>query len=303
MWFWLSLIAILFWSGSDLFSKMGSEPDDKLSHWKMVMAVGGIMGLHAGFELLRGASFQLSDMITYLPASALYILSMILGYVGLRYIVLSVSTPVCNSSGAVACLLCYFILKETLSGLQIVGIALIVIGVVGLAAYERRAETLELAGQGGADRKYTHSLIAISFPILYCIIDALGTFVDAVLLDGLDGNGGYIAEESANIAYELTFLLMAVIAFVYVVLIRKERFQRKADLPKLTAGVCETAGQLAYIYAIGGNAVAAAPLISSYCIFSLVWARIILKEKLRPFQYLVILFAVCGIVILGIAEA
>ena len=46
-WFILSLIAILFWSGSDLFSKLGSRPDDKYSHWKMVMAVGVVMGAHA----------------------------------------------------------------------------------------------------------------------------------------------------------------------------------------------------------------------------------------------------------------
>ena len=40
MWFLYSIIALLCWSGSDLFSKMGSKPDDKYSHWKMVMAVG-----------------------------------------------------------------------------------------------------------------------------------------------------------------------------------------------------------------------------------------------------------------------
>ena len=39
-WFWLSIVALLCWSGSDLFSKMGSRPDDRYSHWKMVMAVG-----------------------------------------------------------------------------------------------------------------------------------------------------------------------------------------------------------------------------------------------------------------------
>ena len=43
----------------------------------------------------------------------------------------------------------------------------------------------------------------------------------------------------------------------------------------------------------------AAPLISSYCIFSLVWARIILKEKLSWKQYLVIAIAAIGIIILG----
>ena len=40
MWFVFTLVTILFWSGSDLFSKMGSAPDDKNSHWKMVLAVG-----------------------------------------------------------------------------------------------------------------------------------------------------------------------------------------------------------------------------------------------------------------------
>ena len=30
-WFLLSLIAILFWSGSDLFSKMGAKPEDTYS--------------------------------------------------------------------------------------------------------------------------------------------------------------------------------------------------------------------------------------------------------------------------------
>ena len=100
MWFWLSIVTILFWSGSDVFSKMGSKENDKLSHWKMVFFVGLVMGIHAVALLITGAEFKLADIITYLPASFLYILSMILGYVGLRYIMLSVSSPICNSSGA-----------------------------------------------------------------------------------------------------------------------------------------------------------------------------------------------------------
>ena len=41
MWFWLAIAAMLCWSGSDLFSKIGcKEKDDKLSHLKMVTAVG-----------------------------------------------------------------------------------------------------------------------------------------------------------------------------------------------------------------------------------------------------------------------
>ena len=57
-WFILSLIAILFWSGSDLFSKLGSRPDDKYSHWKMVMAVGVVMGAHALLPYRHGHAVQ-----------------------------------------------------------------------------------------------------------------------------------------------------------------------------------------------------------------------------------------------------
>lgn len=296
MWFWLSLIAILFWSGSDLFSKIGSQPDDKYSHWKMIITVGTIMGIHAVIELVRGAAFQLSDIITYLPASFLYIFAMILGYVGLRYVVLSVSTPICNSSGAVAALLCFIFLKEAMSALQFVAVGLVSIGVIMLSVFEKRQEDERRRLSGNVpDKKYTHSFIAIFFPIFYLLIDGLGTFADALILDK------FIKEESANIAYEFTFFVLAIVAFIYLVIIKKQTIKISDEKPKIIAGLFETAGQFAYIYALGSNAIVAAPLISSYCIFSLVWARVVLKERLSWQQYSVIAVAAVGIVILGMA--
>ena len=105
MWFVLALIALLCWSGSDLFSKIGCrEPDDKLAHLKMVMAVGLVMGLHAAYEIfIGGTEISWHVIWTYLPVSLLYIGSMTLGYVGLRYIELSISSPICNSSGPPQC--------------------------------------------------------------------------------------------------------------------------------------------------------------------------------------------------------
>lgn len=107
MWFWLSLIALLCWSGSDLFSKIGCrDARDKYSHLKMVMAVGVVMGLHAAYEVFVGGTvINLDIILTYLPVSILYILSMAMGYVGLRYIELSISSPICNSSGALVAVL------------------------------------------------------------------------------------------------------------------------------------------------------------------------------------------------------
>ena len=92
---------------------------------------------------------------------------------------------------------------------------------------------------------------------------------------------------------------MAVFAFIYVVIVKKQKIVLSQEKPKLVAGLCETAGQLAYIYAIGENTIVAAPMISSYCIASLLWARIVLKEKLSFKQYLIIAVAAVGIVIMG----
>lgn len=107
MWLWLSLITLLCWSGSDLFSKIGCrDGSDKYSHLKMVIAVGVVMGLHAAFEIfVGGTEISWSVIWTYLPISLLYISSMALGYLGLRYIELSVSSPICNSSGALVAVL------------------------------------------------------------------------------------------------------------------------------------------------------------------------------------------------------
>ena len=298
MWFILSLIAIVCWGGSDLFSKIGSPSSDKYSHWRIVMAVGAVMGIHATVELICGAEFHPVDFIRYLPATALYISSMVIGYVGLRYVMLSVSSPICNSSGAVACILCLIFLRQMPDALTWVGIAFVTVGVVGLAFVERKQddEVRSLAAKE-ENKKYIHGFIAVFFPIFYCLLDGLGTFADAILLDS-----GIVNEESANIAYEFTFLAMAILAYFYVVWIKKQPLTMQTARPKLAGALCETAGQFAYIFAIGSNATVAAPMISSYCVFSVLLSRIFLKEKLSAKHYLIICTVFLGIILMGIAE-
>ena len=112
----------------------------------------------------------------------------------------------------------------------------------------------------------------------------------------------YLPEDTANVAYELTFLFMALVAAIYVFIIRKDTIVIKAEGFKGIGAVCETIGQLAYIYALSANAVAAAPVISAYCAASVLWSRIFLKEKLSWKHYASIAVVFAGIIILGVAE-
>ena len=45
-----------------------------------------------------------------------------------------------------------------------------------------------------------------------------------------------------------------------------------------------------------------APIISSYCVASMLWSRVILKEKLSKKHYACIALVIVGIVIMGILD-
>ena len=300
MWFWLSIIALLFWSGSDLFSKIGCrDGSDKRSHLKMVIAVGVVMGLHACWEIfVGGVEISWQIILTYLPVSILYILSMALGYLGLRYIELSISSPICNASGALVAVAALVTGDEAYPPLVLIAIALVCIGVIGLGVVESREDDeLRRARQDAGNFRYAKSWLALALPIAYCLLDAAGTFADNIVLETLD-------EASANVAYELTFLCAGVVCFVYAVVIKKDRLIPKMELPKYVGAVCETVGQLAYIYAIADSEHLAmsAPIISAYCMASVIWSRIFLKEKLSWKHYLMIALVIVGIVIMGVYD-
>ena len=301
MWFWLSLVTLICWSGSDLFSKIGCrEADDKYSHLKMVMAVGIVMGLHAMFEVfVNGVEINMSIILTYLPVSLLYIGSMAMGYLGLRYIELSVSSPICNSSGALVAVITLVMFgADDYSPLGLGAVVLVCIGAIGLGVVEyMEDDELRLERQKEGNYIYSKSWLALALPVAYCLLDAAGTFADNRVLELLD-------ESSANVAYELTFLFAGILSFIYVVLVKKDKLIPKMEAPKYIGAVCETAGQFAYIYAIADteHLAMSAPIISSYCAASVLWSRIFLKEKLSKKHYLMILLIVIGIAIMGLLD-
>lgn len=325
MYYFLSILALLCWSGSDLFSKMGTRERDKNSHWKVVFAVGLIMGIHFFITLIGGAvinstvgvdgvpkvvasllytDFKLIDFVNYLPIAGLYIFAMILGYIGLRYIELSISSPICNSSGALAFLLCVifgiFSIDEV-TPVTIIGIVMITVGIVALGFIEQREdEEVKKARQEKANRKYAKSILAFLLPISYLIIDALGTVGDEYLFSDsfIEKTGYEISDYAANSAFELTFFILAVFAFVWVKFVKKDTMF-KGNKHLYFGGLCETIGQIFYMAVMFSDFSAGMVIISAYCAISVLWSRIFLKEKMSWKHYVVIALVIAGIVILG----
>lgn len=324
-WFVAALICIFGWGFADLFYKKGTDETDRYSHLKIAVWVGLVMGV-AAFALLPFAEtpFSLSALVVnavkYSPASLCYIISMVIGYAGLRYLEVSIVSPVQNASGAMSAvfMMIYFLVVGRISSFSdefdvptLIGTVLIVCGVIALAVFEQRysrLERLELEKscaekENPADRKYRFGALALLFPLLYCVFDTLGTSADGIILDEEVGLG--LGEIDVLILYGLTFFLVGIGAWIFLWIREKKPYNPFAKhelVNKGPAALCEEFGQFFYVFAMAGKPVVAAPMVASYCIVSLLLGRLILKEKLKIAQYVCVAAVVVGIVLLGISE-
>lgn len=308
-WFVISLITMLCWGMADLFYKKGTDENDSYSHLKIAVWVGLVMGVCAlvllpfsetGFSI---GSF-LENAVKYSPASLSYIISMVIGYAGMRYLEVSIISPIQNASGALSTITMavYFAIMGTLGSfwdefsiLDVIGTVIIVAGVIALALVERKLS-------GAENGKLAKSALALIFPISYCIFDTVGTAADGIILDEEAGLG--LGEIDVLILYGLTFMLCGLVAWLFMLVKTRKAYNPFSctERDKGLAAVCEEGGQIFYVFAMARKPMLAAPMIASYCIVSVILSRVFIKEKLEKSQYACVISVIVGIVILGISE-
>ena len=301
MWLIFTLITTLLWGAAELFYKKGSHEERKYDHLRVCVLVGAVMGIHAILTLLTSdISYNPMNLIAYLPVSLCYIVSMACSFFGIRFIEESLADPIENTAGAMCSILCVIFLGEQISPLVWCAIAVIVIGIIGVGYTERSSEV------GRKERLGKRlAIVAFAMPFCYAFIDALGSFLDIFFLEMETSPLIDITEENielvANISYELTFAIVGLILFIFMK-IKKVPFELPKQKDKAITAVCETAGQLTYVYAMSGNGAIAAPILSCVCVVSLLLSRIFLKEKLTKKQYVFIGIIIVGILMLAVLE-
>ena len=116
MWLLCTLLTFFCWGVADLFYKIGNKDEGEYNHLKTGILVGIVMGIHATIYLIiNHVNVSLIDIIKYLPVSLCYISSMVIGYRGLKYLELSICSPIQNTSGVITAILLLIFFKETLS--------------------------------------------------------------------------------------------------------------------------------------------------------------------------------------------
>ncbi len=301
MWFVCALLTALGWGIADIFYKKASITEEKYSHLKICIFVGIVMGIHAVFVLIfQNINYNPINIIYYFPVSFMYFFAMVLTFFGLKFVEDSIASPVENSSGAITAILCFLILGQTMSKLSLIGVIFVTIGIISLGILQTKTDS-------ESRKNISKKMLMIGFlmTVCYSIFNATGGLLDAYFLDMENTPLKNVTEDTielvANTSYELTYVIIAIVFTIYIKL-RGEHINWLKQKDKTCAAVFETFGQLMYVYAMSGNAIIAAPIVSSVCVVSVILARIFLKEKMTVKQYAAIFSTIIGILILAISE-
>ena len=218
-------------------------------------------------------------------------------------------SPLENIDGAIAAIILYIFflftdsthLTDKIGVAGVIGTVAIVAGVVLLGIQEQKLFKQEI-NLDENKKKHRLGALALIFPIVYNLVDAASMVAMGVTVSG---------ETEVSIPdidfffFEcLGFAVGAVFVWLYLLIAKKYIYNpfKKTELSRCGTGVGDTLGTMAFTFAVALNPILTAPVTSSYCLVTIILARILLKERLTKKQYLSLAFLVVGIALLGVSE-
>jgi drug/metabolite transporter (DMT)-like permease len=184
---------------------------------------------------------------------------------------------------------------------EILGTAAITMGVILLGIQEHKLSKQEL-NLNKDKKKHRLGALALLFPIAYNLADALSMVATGITVSG---EAEVEIPEIDFFFFEcLGFFVIGIFVWLYMLIARKCLYNpfKKTELTRFGAATCETLGTLTFVFAVGLNPILTAPITSSYCMVTIILARVFLKERLTKKQYLSVAFVVTGIALLGLSE-
>ena len=282
MWVLFSVLTVLLWGCSDVLFKSCAS-DEPGSAAELLAVNGVVLGLCGlAYMVVMKVAFRPVAIVYYLPIAAAYLISMTCYYNALPRIKLSILSPVANCSCALVSILCVVMLKQELSVLQAVTIAVMV---ACMALLSRNQE------EGEADKKTYPIGIALAFG--YFLFDGIGSFLDDYALEET------LTADEVFVAYAIIYLVLGLGCLIWNKMKQPGR-PAFTNPRRIGAAVLETAGQFTYVYAFAfGDAVLASPFIACFSVVSVILSHLLLKERLARKQYPLIALIFAGMFILA----
>ena len=320
-WFILMLACIIFWGVTDILYKVSLDYNDSLSHCKSFVWTGIIMTL-AGCvmstwsdTLLDSFKMVKNDVLYLVPLYLAHAIALFISLQGIKHLSASVVAPLENIDGTIATIIIYFYYLLTgyihpSYGIGIMNVIATVSIIIGVILLGRQEQSLMKQQAHLSEDKKKHRLgaLALFFPIIYNIVDG---FLIAEI-NGINGNSGIITQGAEGSIPAIDFFIFECVAFavvtigvwLYMLIVKKTAYNpfQDEELIRSGAAIGETGGAMTFLFASAINPRLTAPVVSLYCLVTIVLARIFLKERLTKKQYLSLAFVIAGIALLGISE-
>ena len=268
---------------------------------------GGIMAICS--ETLPDSIKMVADNLYLIPLCIFYVIALFFGLLGAKHLDASVVSPLENIDGAIAAIILYFFflftdrnhITDKIGLAKIVGTAAIVAGIVLLGIQEQKMSKQEISLNENK-KKHRLGALALIFPIVYNLVDAASMVAMGITVSGETEVSipdiDFFFFECVGFAVGATFV------WLYLLIAKKYVYNpfKKTELSRCCAGLGDTLGTMSFTFAVGINPILTAPITSSYCLMTIILARIFLKERLTKEQYLSLAFLVVGIAFLGVSE-
>ena len=293
-WFILTLSCIILWGFTDILLKKSLHHSDPLSQFKTFIWIGLVMTLAGCImaicsDTLLNSIKMVGDNLYLIPLCIFYVIALFFGLLGTKHLEASVVSPLENIDGAIA------------SIMDIIGTIAIVVGVVFLGIQEQKFSNQEI-NLDKNKKKHRLGALALIFPIVYNLVDAASMVAMGITVSG---EAEVSIPDIDFFIFECAgFAIAAVFVWLYLLIVKKCVYNpfKKTELTRCGAGVSDTLGTIAFTFAIALNPILTAPITSSYCLVTIILARIFLKERLTKKQYLILAILLIGIALLGVSE-
>ena len=314
IWLILTLACIALWGVTDILLKKSLNYSDPLSQYKTFIWIGLVTVPVC--VIMAICSDTLPDSIRIvasnpyiIPVNIFYVVAMFFGLLGAKHLDASVVSPLENIDGAITAIILYFFflltgrshVTDSIGIVDIIGTLAITVGVVLLGIQEQKLSKQEM-GLDEDKKKHRLGALALLFPIVYNLADAVSMVATGIMVSG---ETEFSIPDMDYIFFEsFAFSVFAIFVWLYMLIAKKYVYNpfKKTELYCCGAATCETLGTIAFTFAVAISPILTAPITSSYCLVTIILARIFLKERLTRKQYLSLAFLVVGIALLGVSE-
>ena len=314
IWLILTLSCIILWGVTDILLKKSLDSSDPLSQYKTFIWIGIVSApvcvvMAVCSDTLLDSVRMIAENPYIIPINIFYVVAMYFGLLGAKHLDASVVSPLENIDGAMTAIILYFFflltgkshVTESIGIVDIIGTVMITFGVILLGIQEQKLSKQENIS-GKEKKKHRLGALALLFPLVYNLADAVSMVATGIMVSG---ETEYSIPDIDYIFFEsLAFFIFTVLVWLYLLIFKKyvyNPFKRK-ERYSCGAAICETLGTTAFTFAVAISPVLTSPITASYCLVTIILARLFLKERLTKKQYLSLILLVSGIALLGVSE-